>query len=105
MEPWLLTLTQFAILAYAALGVVFLAFSDFIMRALARTSGGAEAMQSINREVFRIAFMALFLGMAPLSLVLLIGGWVAAADPLRLMAAAAGSSAAVSRSPWRATCR
>ncbi len=64
-------LIQFAILAYAIVGGVFLAFSDFIMRSLALTGGhgGVEAMQVINREVFRWVFMALFLGMAAISLV------------------------------------
>lgn len=81
MDPWLLALTQFAILAYAALGGVFLAFSDFIMRALARSPGGAEAMQSINREVFRVVFMALFLGMVPVSLLLALGAWMTAPAP------------------------
>ena len=68
-------LMQFAILAYALLGGVFLAFSDFIMRSLAMTGGhgGIEAMQVINREVFRWVFMVLFLGMAPISL--LIAGY------------------------------
>jgi uncharacterized membrane protein len=89
MDPWLLTLTQFAVLAYAALGGVFLAFSDFIMRALARSPGGAEAMQSINREVFRIVFMALFLGMVPLSLLLAVGAWMTAAEPVPFLVAAA----------------
>ncbi|MCP1337813.1 anthrone oxygenase family protein [Futiania mangrovi] len=67
-------LTQFAILAYALVGGVFLAFSDFIMRALSLTGGvgGVEAMQAINREVFRWVFMALFLGMAAISLVLAV---------------------------------
>lgn len=65
-------LMQFAILAYALLGGVFLAFSDFIMRSLALTGGhgGIEAMQVINREVFRWVFMVLFLGMAPVSLLI-----------------------------------
>ena len=64
-------LMQFAILAYAVVGGVFLAFSDFIMRSLALTSGhgGVEAMQVINREVFRWVFMTLFLGMAVVSLI------------------------------------
>ena len=63
-------LCQFSILAFALLGGVFLAFSDFIMRSLANTggAGGAEAMQVINREVFRSVFMILFIGMAPVSL-------------------------------------
>lgn len=70
MSPFMILLTQFAILAYALVGGVFLAFSDFIMRSLSRTegAGGVEAMQIINREVFRWVFMTLFLGMAALSL-------------------------------------
>jgi uncharacterized membrane protein len=65
-------LIQFAILAYAFVGGVFLAFSDFIMRSLAHTGGhgGIEAMQTINREVFRWVFMTLFLGMAAVSVIL-----------------------------------
>jgi uncharacterized membrane protein len=72
MSIWFLVLIQLSILACALVGGVFLAFSDFIMRALANTNdvGGIDAMQSINRAVFRWAFMALFLGMAPVSLVL-----------------------------------
>lgn len=68
-------LMQFAIIAYALVGGVFLAFSDFIMRSLALTGGhgGVEAMQVINREVFRWVFMALFLGMAAVSL--LVAGY------------------------------
>jgi uncharacterized membrane protein len=71
MSPLIFMLLQFAILAYALVGGVFLAFSDFIMRSLSLTDGigGVEAMQVINREVFRWVFMALFLGMAAVSLV------------------------------------
>jgi len=71
MSPFFFILMQLAILAYALVGGVFLAFSDFIMRSLALTggTGGVEAMQVINREVFRWVFMALFLGMAAVSLV------------------------------------
>ena len=71
MSMWFLVLTQLALLAYALIGGVFLAFSDFIMRSLAHTggAGGVEAMQVINREVFRWIFMALFLGLAPVSLI------------------------------------
>lgn len=63
-------LFQAAILGYAIIGGVFIAFSDFIMRSLAHTSGtgGVEAMQVINREVFRWIFMVLFIGLAPVSL-------------------------------------
>lgn len=72
MSLLVLTLAHVAVLAYALVGGVFLAFSDFIMRALSRTSGqgGAEAMQVINREVFRWVFMTLFLGLAAVSLAL-----------------------------------
>lgn len=72
MSPFLFTFAHLAVLAYALVGGVFLAFSDFIMRALSVTSGhgGAEAMQAINREVFRWVFMVLFLGLAPVSLLI-----------------------------------
>ena len=73
MSLWFLVLIQIAILAYAFVGGVFLAFSDFIMRSLANTSDGAgvEAMQVINREVYRWVFMVLFLGLVPVSLVII----------------------------------
>jgi len=58
-----------AILAYGIVPGVFLALSDFIIRSLSRT-GGIEAMQVINREVFRWVFMALFRGLAPVSLLI-----------------------------------
>lgn len=72
VSKWFFYLCQFSILAFGLLGGVFLAFSDFLMRALGNTSttSGIEAMQVINREVFRYVFMALFLGMAPVSLVI-----------------------------------
>jgi uncharacterized membrane protein len=75
MSTALLFFAQFSVLAYALVCGVFLAFSDFIMRALAHTGGvgGVEAMQVINREVFRWVFMVLFIGLAPLSL--LIAGY------------------------------
>ncbi len=77
MSSLVFFLMQFAILAYALVAGVFLAFSDFIMRSLALTGGvgGVEAMQVINREVFRWAFMALFLGMAGMSV--FIAGYAA----------------------------
>ena len=73
MPIWFLLFCVFLIIAYAMVGGVFLAFSDFIMRSLRATSGtgGIEAMQIINREVFYWAFMVLFIGLAPLSLGLL----------------------------------
>lgn len=72
MSTTFFVLLQVSILAYALVAGVFLAFSDFIMRSLALTGGvgGVEAMQVINREVFRWVFMALFLGMAAVSVVI-----------------------------------
>ena len=74
MSPLLFYFAHLVVLAYAFVGGVFLAFSDFIMRSLALTSGqgGAEAMQVINKEVFRWVFMALFLGLAIVSVVLIV---------------------------------
>ena len=76
MSTLVALLLQLSILAYAIVGGVFLAFSDFIMRSLAHTGGvgGVEAMQVINREVFRWVFMALFLGMAAVSVFVLVYG-------------------------------
>lgn len=79
MSPLIFFALQFAIIAYALVSGVFLAFSDFIMRSLAHTGGigGVDAMQVINREVFRWVFMALFIGMAPVSLAIAAyGGFV-----------------------------
>jgi len=85
-------LIQFAILAYALIGGVFLAFSDFIMRSLALTGGhgGVEAMQTINREVFRWVFMALFLGMAAVSLIVTAYGALSLSGPAGTLIALAG---------------
>lgn len=79
MSPILFVLLQLTVIAIAFVGGVVLAFSDFIMRSLARTNGtgGVGAMQSINREVFRWVFMALFLGLVPVSLLVAgYGGFV-----------------------------
>ncbi|EAU42189.1 hypothetical protein FP2506_17189 [Fulvimarina pelagi HTCC2506] len=78
MSTTFFVILQLSILAYALVAGVFLAFSDFIMRSLALTGGvgGVEAMQVINREVFRWKFMALFLGMAALSVLIAGYAWV-----------------------------
>ena len=83
MSTTFFLLLQLSILAYALIAGVFLAFSDFIMRSLALTggAGGVEAMQVINREVFRWVFMALFLGMAAVSLVIVGYGATNLAHP------------------------
>ena len=56
-------------IAFALVAGVFLTFSDFVMRSLAATqaAGGIEAMQHINRKVFRTLFMVLLIGMAIVS--------------------------------------
>ena len=92
MSPVIFFLMQFAILAYALVAGVFLAFSDFNMRSLALTGGvgGVEAMQVINREVFRWVFMALFLGMAAVSLILAGYGAFGLSGPAGALMLAAG---------------
>jgi uncharacterized membrane protein len=72
VSPFISIALQLAIIAYALVSGVFLAFSDFIMRSLALTGGhgGVEAMQVINREVFRWVFMTLLLGMTAASLII-----------------------------------
>lgn len=75
MTPLIFLLLHAMILAYAFVGGVFLAFSDFIMRSLAKADGAA-AMQSINREVYRWMVMTLFLALTPLSVLLAVYGWL-----------------------------
>ncbi|KUF10319.1 anthrone oxygenase family protein [Pseudoponticoccus marisrubri] len=90
MSPLVLTVSQLAVLAYALVGGVFLAFSDFLMRALARSGGGPEAMQVINREVFRWVFMTLFLGLALVSALLIAQGALVLGGRTGTLMAAAG---------------
>ncbi|MEO0912627.1 MAG: anthrone oxygenase family protein [Pseudomonadota bacterium] len=86
MSPIVFLLLQATILAYAFVGGVFLAFSDFIMRSLAHTSGGVDAMQTINREVFHWVFMCLFISLAPVSLLIAAyGGAFVGGGPGALM--------------------
>ena len=94
MSPIFFFATQTTVLAYALIGGVFLAFSDFIMRALSRTSGagGLEAMQVINREVFRWVFMVLFLGLAPVSLAIAALGVILVGGPAGMLMALGGLS-------------
>jgi uncharacterized membrane protein len=61
-----------AALAAGLVAGVFLSFSDFVMRSLsaAAPSAGIEAMQLINRKVYRSVFMVLLMGLGPLALIL-----------------------------------
>lgn len=90
MPFWFTVLTQFSILAFAVVGGVFLAFSDFLMRSLKKSNGssGMEAMQSINREVFRYVFIPLFLAMIPISIALAVAAYQVATTPVPYIAAA-----------------
>lgn len=92
MSIALFILIQISILAYAFVGGVFLAFSDFIMRSLAITGGhgGVEAMQAINREVFRWVFMTMFLGMAAASVILAAYGAFGINGPAGILIMMAG---------------
>lgn len=92
MSTTFFLLSHVAILAYALVAGVFLAFSDFIMRSLANTggAGGVEAMQHINREVIRWVFMVLFLGLAPVSLIVAGYGALHLSTPTGALMAAAG---------------
>ena len=71
---WLFVLCEISVIACGLVSGVFLTFSDFVMKSLAASTpaGGIEAMQIINRKVYRTIFLALFLGMA-LASPLLIG--------------------------------
>ncbi len=57
-------------LSSALVAGVFQSFSDFVMKALiiADPAGGIEAMQMINRCVFRSVFVVMLLGLAPATL-------------------------------------
>ncbi|GIT93260.1 membrane protein [Jannaschia pagri] len=83
MSPFFSLSLQLIVIAYALVGGVFLAFSDFIMRALAQTGGhaGVEAMQAVNRAVFRWVFMTLFIGLAPVSLAVAASGFIVGGGP------------------------
>ncbi|MFW2440589.1 MAG: DUF1772 domain-containing protein [Arenicellales bacterium] len=61
------------LLGSALIGGIFFAFSNFVMKALARvpSPGGIAAMQSINVVVINPSFLGAFMGTAVLSLVVL----------------------------------
>lgn len=82
-----------ATLATGLVAGVFLTFSDFIMRALGRAepAAGIEAMQLINRAVYRSLFATLLIGLAAASLVLAAAGALIVGREVALwLAAAAG---------------
>lgn len=65
-DTWLFALTFLAALGCALIAGIFLAFSSFVMGALARVSppAGIAAMQAINVVVLNPLFLGLFMGTA-----------------------------------------
>lgn len=74
-------------LSSAMLAGVFLAFSDFIMRALiaANPIGAIEAMQKINIKVLRSIFLATFFALVPATIGLSIFAGLRLDGPVRTM--------------------
>lgn len=79
MEPqiilWVLMVLA---LAAALVAGVFLTFSDFVMPSLfaAAPAAGTEAMQIINRKVYRSIFMVLLIGLIPVSAAIAIAAFL-----------------------------
>jgi uncharacterized membrane protein len=83
-----------AIVGSALIGGIFLAFSNFIMKALERvpSSEGMLAMQTINVTVLNPGFLGVFMGTALICLILAvcaIVGWESANSPYLLGGAVA----------------
>lgn len=68
-DQWMTWGLAAAAIATGLVAGVFLTFSDFVMRSLnaAQPAAGMEAMQMINRTVYRSVFMVLLMGMVPVS--------------------------------------
>ncbi len=83
-----------ALLGAAIVGGIFFAFSNFVMKSLARlpAAEGISAMQSINLVVLNRGFLGVFMGTAGLCLVLAgiaVTQWQEAASPWLLGGAVA----------------
>lgn len=79
-------------LVTALMAGVFQSFSDFVMRGLMRAApaSGIDAMQQLNRTVFRSFFLATFMALLPISTAFAIYAWLALDGPaMRLIIAAA----------------
>jgi uncharacterized membrane protein len=65
-DTWLIALTFLTALGCALVAGIFLAFSSFVMKALANISppSGIAAMQAINVVVINPGFLGLFMGTA-----------------------------------------
>jgi len=84
-------------LAAALVAGVFQSFSDFVMAGLtrARSSGGMESMQQLNRTVFRSIFIGLFLLLMPVTLGLAFHAYQSLEGTARLLIISAGMIYAV----------
>lgn len=73
-DTWLIALTFLTALGCALIAGIFLAFSNFVMKALAGIAppSGIAAMQSINVVVLNPGFLGLFMGTALACAVLFI---------------------------------
>jgi len=74
-SEWMIYAGAAVVVAHGLVAGVFLTFSDFVMRSLRSVSpeSGIAAMQAINRTVYGSFFLAMFMGLAAVSLVLVIG--------------------------------
>lgn len=89
---WIITSCFLLGLSSALVAGVFKAFSEIIMKALARTqpAGAIEAMQHINVTVMRTEFIVSFIALAPLSALFALYGWTALSGLERNLIIAAG---------------
>jgi len=87
---WMIGICMGLGIASTLVGGVFLAFSDFVMRGLgaAETSAGVDAMQQINRVVYRSVFLTTFMALVPASIGLAAYGWWTEAGNLTILIAA-----------------
>jgi len=66
---WIRALAGVTVIASSVVGGVFLAFSDFLMRALAVVGepAGSAAMKAVNEQVFRYVFIPTFFALVPVT--------------------------------------
>ncbi|MDG1825012.1 MAG: DUF1772 domain-containing protein [Henriciella sp.] len=70
-------------LSSALVAGVFQAFSEFVMKALiqAKPASGVDAMQMINRTVFKTVFLVLLIGLTPVTAAIAIYAYFNIASP------------------------
>ena len=79
-------------LAAALVAGVFQSFSDFVMTGLIRAgaTGGMDAMQQLNRTVYRSVFLSLFMLLLPVTLGFAVYAYQTLDGTARLLIVAAG---------------